>query len=74
MAAPVFTCGGCDNTWTAGGAAHCSGCHRTFSTTATFDKHRAAGRCVIGKLAAGKDGIYRDRPSAGTPWWQKLAA
>lgn len=35
------TCGGCDATWTAAGIAHCSGCHRTFSGAALFDRHRS---------------------------------
>jgi hypothetical protein len=30
----------CDQQWTALGAAHCGECHRTFSSTGLFDKHR----------------------------------
>lgn len=36
----VGTCGRCAARWTAAGAAHCAGCHRTFSTVSGFDKHR----------------------------------
>lgn len=38
------TCGGCDATWTALGAAHCAApnCHRTFASTVLFDRHRTA--------------------------------
>lgn len=46
----LITCGGCDQTWTATGAAHCGACHRLFSTTTLFDKHRSAkgehGSCL----------------------------
>lgn len=40
-------CGGCPATWTALGAAHCAaiGCHRTFSSVSSFDKHRAGHEC-----------------------------
>lgn len=45
-----FTCGGCTNKWTAGGACHCSGCHQTFSVLSIFDKHRTGNldhrRCL----------------------------
>ena len=37
-------CGGCPQTWTALGAAHCAACHVTFSTASNFDKHRAGKR------------------------------
>lgn len=37
-----FTCGGCDESWTGWGRAHCAapGCHRTFNTVVLFDRHR----------------------------------
>jgi hypothetical protein len=34
-------CGGCADTWTALGAAHCGLCHQTFSGVALFDLHRS---------------------------------
>lgn len=37
----LVTCATCPDTWTAGGAAHCSRCHRLFSTPSMFDKHRS---------------------------------
>lgn len=40
--AALITCSGCTHTWTAGGAAHCAACHRTYSTPRLFDLHRAA--------------------------------
>lgn len=44
-----ITCGGCDSTWTAAGACHCSGCHTTFSGLTLFDQHRTGygerGQC-----------------------------
>lgn len=39
-------CGGCTTTWTGGGIAHCARCHRTFTTVANFDRHRAGGQCA----------------------------
>lgn len=36
-----ITCSGCDDTWTALGACHCSACHATFSGVALFDRHRS---------------------------------
>jgi hypothetical protein len=47
----IATCGGCDRTWTATGAAHCAACHtEPFSTARLFDLHRSAagehGRCL----------------------------
>lgn len=47
----IATCGGCDQTWTAIGAAHCGACHTApFSTARLFDLHRTAigehGRCL----------------------------
>lgn len=47
-----ITCGGCDNTWTATGAAHCAACHTApFATATLFDAHRSTrggehGSCV----------------------------
>lgn len=37
-----FTCSGCPTTWTGASRAHCSGCHRTFSSVTAFDAHRFA--------------------------------
>jgi hypothetical protein len=39
--AALITCPRCDHTWTATGAAHCSACHRLFSTPRLFDLHRS---------------------------------
>jgi hypothetical protein len=36
----MITCNDCGNTWTAGGAAHCTACHNLFSTPRLFDLHR----------------------------------
>lgn len=33
--------GSCGTTWTATGAAHCSGCCNTFSGVSLFDRHRS---------------------------------
>jgi hypothetical protein len=68
------TCSGCDNTWTGVNICHCgSGCHRTFSSIALFDAHRAGGegcqdpasmRFVAGKQA----GELRMRLNAHDVW------
>lgn len=41
------TCGGCQARWTGLRTSHCGtqGCHRTFSSVAAFDRHRAGGVC-----------------------------
>lgn len=36
----MYTCGGCDMTWSALSVCHCSGCHQNFSGLTAFDKHR----------------------------------
>ena len=57
----IITCGGCDTTWTALNAAHCSACHQTFSGVHLFDRHRRPtgehGNC-------GHPGDLRDRTGA----------
>lgn len=49
-AATRYSCGRCPATWTGQSRAHCSGCHRTFSSVGTFDAHRSAaggrGECL----------------------------
>lgn len=35
-----ITCPRCDAAWTGLATAHCSACHRTFTTVSAFDKHR----------------------------------
>ncbi len=39
-------CRHCDTTWTGLRIAHCAKCHRTFTTPANFDKHRAGSRTL----------------------------
>lgn len=34
-------CRPCGTTWTGLRIAHCGSCHRTFTTVASFDRHRA---------------------------------
>lgn len=41
----VGSCRGCLATWTGERAAHCSGCHTTFSGVTGFDRHRVHGSC-----------------------------
>lgn len=58
--ASLITCSGCDATWTALGAAHCAGCHQTFSGLTLFDRHRSIvgehGRCYIPAVLVGRSG------------------
>lgn len=44
--AQFITTGCCDATWTGIAAAHCSGCHETFTSASTFDRHRRGGKCL----------------------------
>lgn len=41
-----YRCGGCALWWTALGAAHCAGCHETFTSVSGFEKHRRGGQCL----------------------------
>lgn len=41
----MITCSGCDSRWTGLNAAHCSGCHQTFSGITLFDQHRVLYVC-----------------------------
>lgn len=34
------TCGGCGESWSGRAACHCAGCHQTFASISSFDKHR----------------------------------
>lgn len=68
-----ITCSGCDASWTALNACHCSNCHATFSGVALFDRHRSVaggehGSCLPpGRLCATtgervmfrRDGMWR---------------
>lgn len=55
-----ISCGGCPSTWTGEGRAHCSKCHRLFSSASTFDQHRSMsgphGTCVDPETLTNKDG------------------
>jgi hypothetical protein len=42
----------CGAVWNGTAAAHCGGCHETFSTVGNFDKHRRNGTC-LDPVAAG---------------------
>lgn len=41
MVPSQITCGGCDASWTALGAAHCAACHTLYATPGLFDLHRS---------------------------------
>ena len=62
----------CGAVWTARNAAHCAGCHLTFSSDTAFDRHRRHGQCVDPATAVSKSGesrftLRRDR--SGHPVW-----
>lgn len=43
------SCGGCINRWAGASTAHCGGsrgCHVTFSSPSSFDRHRRTGQCL----------------------------
>lgn len=56
----VHRCGGCGASWTPLGAAHCSACHATFSTSRLFDLHRVAkgerGTCLDPDTVTNRNG------------------
>lgn len=61
----MITCSGCDQTWTAPGAAHCGSCHRLFAAPGLFDKHRSQygerGACVDPTTLTGRsEMVFRD--------------
>lgn len=37
-------CGRCPARWSGSNIAHCAECHRTFTTVANFDRHRAGSK------------------------------
>lgn len=59
----MITCGGCESTWTAKGAAHCSACHRLFASVRLFDDHRSHdeehGACLDPLTVLSRDGERR---------------
>jgi len=61
----AITCNGCEHTWTGLSFAHCSACHRTFSSVTGFDRHRVAGRCVDPAIMRTKKGEPVMRLEAG---------
>lgn len=69
MSAAVITCGGCDATWTARGAAHCGSCHQLFASVTLFDLHRSQdgehGTCLDPEALVGRDGERRLFSRAG---------
>jgi hypothetical protein len=62
--ATPIRCSGCDQTWTALGAAHCAACHITFSTSANFDRHRLSFEC---RRPADSGLVLNERGSWGQP-------
>jgi hypothetical protein len=66
----VNGCSGCPASWASMRAAHCAGCHLTFSTVANFDRHRRNFVCIGPEDA----GLVRDdrgvwkQPGNGNPW------
>lgn len=48
---PDFTCGGCKSRWSGYHMAHCTVCHQTFGSTASFDRHRDRSDTSINTVA-----------------------
>lgn len=87
--APTITCR-CGASWTALGAAHCSGagCHQTFATVALFDLHRTGtsehGRCrepqdvtdrLGNRVMFRRDGMWRGPQfDTGANWAHRRSA
>jgi hypothetical protein len=55
----LIECSGCEHQWTGLSAAHCSGCHVSFTSVAAFDRHRRGGQCLspveVGLVPANRD-------------------
>lgn len=45
--ANVVTCAKCRSEWSGLAAAHCAGCHLTFTGINAFEKHRLRGVCLL---------------------------
>ena len=67
----MFTCEGCDHTWTGLLIAHCAACHETFTTVQGFDRHRDSDHCRRPKFARRSDGLalYAKSASAKDAWF-----
>lgn len=48
----------CGKTWTGANTSHCSasGCHKTFTSVSSFDRHRHNGHCLDPDTARSDDG------------------
>ena len=55
---------GCGAWWTGDLRSRCGGCHETFSSQTSFDRHRRRGRCV----APSKAGLVGRRMPWGLVW------
>lgn len=63
-----ISCSGCQARWSGAGRAHCSVCHRLFSTASKFDLHRTArgerGGCLDPATVTSRSGdrllFFRD--------------
>ncbi|AYR02438.1 hypothetical protein SEA_AFFECA_55 [Gordonia phage Affeca] len=60
---PPHTCR-CGARWSALGACHCSGCHRTFTALTPFDRHRRGDQC----LDPATLGLIEHQRSGYTAW------
>ncbi len=63
----TMSCRGCDRRWESIAQAHCSACHRHFSTTGNFDAHRDRGRCK----APSRIGMKTVDRAGGKVWVRK---
>ncbi|MGZ3715269.1 MAG: FDXHR family putative zinc-binding protein [Ktedonobacterales bacterium] len=65
-----ITCGGCDTRWRGLGAAHCSGCHKTFTSVAAFDKHRRGSHANNTRHCVDPESIGLVPARRDWPGWQ----
>lgn len=56
----------CGATWCGLKTCHCIGCHETFTTITSFDKHRQRGHCLQ-PADVGLAKVGRDYPCWGLP-------
>lgn len=70
--APRATCSGCQISWSASSACHCSGCHQTFSGVTAFDRHQRRGRhlppYLLG-MVRGETGVWT-LPGTRPRYWE----
>jgi hypothetical protein len=65
----MASCSGCTEEWTAETLCHCGGCHRTFHSPASFDRHRNTMKGLHGTcLDPAANGLRLRRRYGNVAW------